>query len=240
MIEARGLMKLRGAKRVLDGVDITLDRGQITGVIGPSGGGKTTLLRALLMLDPPDGGSIAVDGASYMFPVSPEAPLQPPWPKITAVFQQLFLWPHLTLRQNILLPLRCLGRGDGEAAIAPLVERFGMAEFLDRYPNQVSGGQQQRAALARAMALNPEYILLDEITSALDVEQAGTLLAHLLELKQTGIGILLITHHLGFLRRAADRVAFIDEGRILETGGVDVLTQPKHERVARFLAASAD
>jgi ABC-type polar amino acid transport system ATPase subunit len=240
MLKAEGLVKSHGTRRTLDGIDIAVEPGRITGLIGPSGGGKTTLLRALLMLNPPDEGAISVDGHEYRFPLAEDQVLTPPWPRVTAVFQQLFLWPHLTLRRNILLPLECAGRTDGEAVLAPLAERFGMHEFLDRYPNQVSGGQQQRAALARALALKPAYLLLDEITSALDVEQTGLLLAHLAELREAGIGILLITHHIGFLSRAADRVAFIDSGRMVETGGPEMLQNPTTERVRRFLAAVAD
>jgi ABC-type polar amino acid transport system ATPase subunit len=240
MFEARGLTKSYDRKPVLRGIDLAVEKGTITGVIGPSGGGKTTLLRALSMVTPADGGSIVLDGESYHFPLQEDAPPPKPWPRVTAVFQQFFLWPHLTLRQNITLPLRCRGVADPDAVIAPLVETFGMEGFVERYPNQVSGGQQQRAALARALALKPDYILLDEITSALDVEQAGVLLKHLLELRAGGIGILLITHHLGFLSRAADRICFIEDGRVIESGGRAVLDQPQTPRLQQFLAAAAD
>ena len=238
MIHARQLNKTRGGKLVLDRVDLTLTPGKVTAIIGPSGGGKTTLLRAVSLLDPPEAGTLELDGATYSFPLDPDAPFAKPWPRMTAVFQQLFLWPHLTLRDNIMLPLRCLKRAEANAIVAPLVERFGMTGFVDRYPNEVSGGQQQRAALVRALALQPAYLLLDEITSALDVEQAGILLSHLLELRGTGIGMLLISHHLHFLQRAADEIVFIDEGRVVETGGPDMLTAPISERVARFVAAA--
>ncbi len=238
MIHARQLTKSRAGKLVLDRVDLTLTPGKVTAIIGPSGGGKTTLLRAVSLLDPPESGTLAVDDIAYRFPLDPEAPFVKPWPRVTAVFQQLFLWPHLTLRENIMLPLRCLKRADAKDTVEPLVERFGMTGFVDRYPNEVSGGQQQRAALARALALNPEYLLLDEITSALDVEQSAILLTHLLELRGTGIGILLISHHLHFLQRAADEIVFLDEGRIVETGGPEMLTKPNTERVARFVEAA--
>ena len=238
MIVARQLSKSRGGKLALDGVDLTLTPGKVTAVIGPSGGGKTTLLRALSMLDPADAGTLEIDEIAYRFPLDPELAFVKPWPRMTAVFQQLFLWPHLTLRENIVLPLRCLKRQDAEAVVAPLVEAFGMAGFVDRYPNEVSGGQQQRVALARALALKPEYLLLDEITSALDVEQAGILLNHLMALRGTGIGILLITHHLHFLQRAADEIVFLDDGRVVETGGAEMMNNPRTERVARFIAAA--
>jgi ABC-type polar amino acid transport system ATPase subunit len=238
MITARNLSKKRGDKPVLVDVDLTLTPGRVTAIIGPSGGGKTTLLRALALLDPADAGTLQIDGAAYKFPLDPEAPFVAPWPRLTAVFQQLFLWPHLTLRENILLPLRCLKRADADQIVDPLVDRFDMAGFVDRYPNQVSGGQQQRAALARALALKPDYLLLDEITSALDVEQSAILLSHLSELRGTGIGILLISHHLHFLQRASDEVVFLDAGRIIETGGPDMLTAPKTQRVARFVEAA--
>jgi ABC-type polar amino acid transport system ATPase subunit len=237
MIEARGLHKDYGGKPVLAGIDLSLRQGEITGIIGPSGGGKTTLLRALLLLNPPDSGTLAVDGQEYRFPLVADAPPKP-WPRVTAVFQQLFLWPHLTLRDNIMLPLRCRKQRDAAAIVAPLIETFGMAVFIDRYPNEVSGGQQQRAALVRALALQPAYLMLDEITSALDVEQAGILLTHLQELKATGIGILLITHHLGFLRRAADQVIFVDHGQVVEAGPPSMLAAPQSERLREFMRAA--
>ena len=223
--------KYRGVE-ILKGIDIKVEPGKITSLIGPSGSGKTTLLRVLSMLDLPDTGSIFLDSEKYNFPVQPNE-IIPPWPRVSVVFQQLFLWPHLTLRQNILLPLK--GVKD-EQHIKELINILQMEEFIDRYPNQVSLGQRQRVALARALALNPEYLLLDEITSALDVEQVNIILNHLQALKDKGVGILIVTHLLNFAQRASDQIVFLDEGKIIETGGKEILEKPKHERIQKFLS----
>src|SRR3989344_2092306 len=182
MLSGENLTKKYQGQEILKGVDIAIGRGKITSLIGPSGAGKTTLLRVLSMLDLPDSGSIILDDKKYDFPKTKEVKV---WPKISVVFQQLFLWPHLTLRQNILLPLR---NTVDQAYINELIDVLQMKDFIDRYPNEVSIGQRQRAAIARAIALKPEYLLLDEITSSLDVEQIDLVLKFLLRLKERGVG----------------------------------------------------
>lgn len=226
---------------ILKDVDITLKKGELTALIGPSGSGKTTLLRCLSMLDAPDGGDIELEHQLYSFPLPPEqAEVSPkPWPKVTAVFQQLFLWPHLTLRENILLPLADAKSSRVEKELAELVRQFDMKGFIDRYPNETSGGQRQRAAIARALMLNPDYLLLDEITSALDIEQTAKVLSLLTGVKARGIGILLITHSLGFARQAADHVLFMDNGEIVEDGGPGIIEKPKSPRMKTFLRAAS-
>lgn len=230
---------------ILKGVDITLKKRELTALIGPSGSGKTTLLRCLSLLDAPDGGDIELDKMLYTFPLPPE--YEPgslpkswpkPWPKVTAVFQQLFLWPHLTLRENILLPLANAKSPEVEKELAELIRQFDMKGFIDRYPNETSGGQRQRAAIARALMLNPDYLLLDEITSALDIEQTAKVLSLLEGVKARGIGILLITHSLGFARRAANTVLFMDDGGIVEQGGPGIIDRPKSARMKAFLKAA--
>jgi ABC-type polar amino acid transport system ATPase subunit len=222
---------------VLRDVSVQVEPGRVTALIGPSGAGKSTALRSLAFLESPSSGSIALDGSVYHYPLAEEAPSPAPWPAVTAVFQQLFLWPHLTLRANITLPLTLGKLPDAAGRTEKLIDRFEMAGFVDRYPNQVSGGQRQRAALARALALEPSYLLLDEITSALDVEQAASIVSHLSDLKREGIGILIVTHHLGFLHRTADTIVFMENGSVIEAGGHEMLVSPRSPGMRRFLTA---
>lgn len=238
MLIAAGIRKTysTGAE-ILKGVDLTLEPGKITCLIGPSGSGKTTLLKCLSMIEPSSAGTIRLDDRVYGFPLlqgqKEVSPL--PWPALTVVFQSLFLWPHLTLRENILLPARNVN-AEAERDIEGLIKVFEMTDFIDRFPNEASGGQKQRVALARALILNPRYILLDEITSALDVEQTARILTKLAHLKERGIGIFLITHHLAFARKAADQVVFMDEGMIVEAGSPAILDAPASPRLRDFLS----
>lgn len=221
-------------EKILDDVSLKIDTGSITALIGPSGSGKTTLLRALSMVEPPLSGSIDMDGASYRFPMAQGAPVPPPWPKLSVVFQQLFLWPHLTLRENIMLPAQN-ATGGVQAKFDELVEAFSMQGFIDRFPAEASGGQKQRVALARAIILNPQYLLLDEVTSALDIEQTGRVLAYLQKMRDSGTGIFIITHFINFARQAADQILFMDHGRILARGKAEVLDHPPHPRLSEFM-----
>jgi polar amino acid transport system ATP-binding protein len=237
MLTARNIEKALGARKILTGIDLKVEPGKITVVVGPSGSGKTTLLRAACLLDPPDSGTVIVDDTEYSFPGTTETILNPPWPKVTAVFQQLFLWPHLTLRQNIELPIKYSGSpGRAASLLEEMVASFDMKEFIDRYPNQASLGQRQRVALARALVLEPKYLMLDEITSSLDVEQVASILAHLRLLRDRGVGLMVITHLLGFARSAGDEIVFLDEGKVIESGGRDILTNPTNKRVRAFLS----
>lgn len=228
MLSARNIYKSFDDKKILNGVNIDIAPGQISCIIGPSGTGKTTLLRAMCLLDLPDEGVISIDDKEYKLNDTP-------WPEVTAVFQSLFLWPHLALRENIMLPARN-HNPNAEKDIEGLIKVFEMGKFIDNFPNQSSVGQRQRVALARALILNPKYVLLDEITSALDVEQSARILTKLSHLKERGIGVFLITHHLGFARQAADQIVFMDGGRIAEQGTPAILDNPKTERLREFLS----
>ena len=240
MLIAKNIHKKLGTHEILRGVDAIVTPGAITVLIGPSGSGKTTLLRAMSLIDPADSGTITVDGEVHSFPREPlkegEALPQDPWPRLTVVFQQHFLWPHLSLRDNILLPARNIANPHLDREFEELVEVLGMKDFINRYPNEASLGQRQRTALARAILLKPRYILMDEITSALDIEQISAINAFLPRLKERGIGIFIITHLINFARRAADYILFMDGGQILENGSADILDNPHNERLKAFLS----
>jgi ABC-type polar amino acid transport system ATPase subunit len=235
MITAKNITKSFEGRTILDGIDLDIPQGKITCLIGPSGSGKTTLLRSIALLEAPDSGSVDVDGKVYNFPTPNNVVENPPWPEMTVVFQSLFLWPHLTLRQNIMLPAKRAGLPNVHERLAELIVFFEMEHFIDRYPNEASRGQQQRVALARALMLQPKYILLDEITSALDVEQVAKVLEELQKLRDAGIGIFIITHLLGFARRASDQILFLNDGKIEESGGPEILVSPKTERLKNFV-----
>jgi len=239
MLESRDLTFGYTEKPLLKNINLAIQPGGITVLIGPSGTGKTTLLRCLALLEPPQQGTIRVDDEMFSYPWPEDKPFTPPWPKLTAVFQQLFLWPHLTLRENIMLPVRLRNGTDNATKLDALIEAFDMKDFINRYPNEASLGQRQRVALARALMLEPRYLLLDEITSALDVEQIAKILSYLKQLRGQNIGIFIITHLLGFARHAADQVLFMDDGTIAESGGPEILKGPKTERLYQFLSVIA-
>ncbi len=219
---------MREGREILRSVNLDIEAGTITSLIGPSGAGKTTLLSALSFSDIPESGSILVDDNSYTFPRA-EKTLAPS-PAVAFVFQQLFLWPHLTLRENIALSNRAT-----ETEMSELISAFGMKDFIDRYPNQTSLGQRQRAALARAVALKPRYLLLDEVTSALDIEQIEAVVLYLEKLKKGGTGILVVTHLIHFAQRISDQILFMDKGEVVERGGKELISNPKHQRTRDFL-----
>ncbi|TAH34784.1 MAG: amino acid ABC transporter ATP-binding protein [Alphaproteobacteria bacterium] len=236
MFIAKNISKSLQGFPVVQDVSLTVAPGTITAIVGPSGGGKTTLLRSLSMIETPDSGSISIDGREYHFPMAEGAQFTPPWPEMTVVFQQLFLWPHITLRQNLLLPIEDKLTPERKELVEEVIDFFGMRQFIDRYPSEVSGGQKQRLALARAIALQPKYLLLDEITSALDVEQIAKILEFLLVVKDKGCGMIIVTHHLNFAKRAANQIICLDQGRAIEQGGSEILENPQNPRIKTFLS----
>ena len=241
LLEVRSVDKAFGDHQVLAGVDLTVDRHEVVCLIGASGSGKSTLLRSVNLLEPIDDGAIVLDGEEITEPGYDEDRLRR---RVGMVFQSFNLFPHLTVLANVTLaPRKVLGlaRGEAEALAGELLARFGLAELRDRYPDQLSGGQQQRVAIVRALAMTPELLLLDEVTSALDPELVGEVLAVIRELKGQGMTMVIATHEMGFAREIADRVAFLDGGRMLEVGPPDqVLGDPVEPRTRAFLQRIID
>lgn len=240
MLSGKKLTKIYNGREVLHGINIKIEPGKITSLIGPSGSGKTTLLKVLSMLDLPQSGSVTIDDKNYIFP-SRTKKFIPPWPEVSVVFQQLFIWPHLTLRQNVELPLKVRGiLNENKHHLEELYEMFSMKEFIDRFPNQASLGQRQRVALVRALALKPKYLLLDEITSSLDVEQSEIILSHLTTIKKQGVGIIMVAHDIDFALSNADMVCFLENGRIVKQGKpYEFLLESKNERISKFIDSAS-
>lgn len=215
VLQCRQLTKTFGTLKVLDLVDLTVGRGEVICIVGPSGSGKSTLLRVMNGLEPLGSGTIELFGTPLD---APRQALAQARRRVGMVFQSFNLFPHLTVRRNVSLApqrTRKLARREADRLADDLIARVGLADHVDKYPAQLSGGQQQRVAIARALAMEPEILLFDEPTSALDPETVGEVLAVMEELTSTGIAMLIVTHEMGFARRAAHRIAFMDHGRIL-------------------------
>jgi polar amino acid transport system ATP-binding protein len=232
----QGVVKRYGDRTVLDGIDLTVDDHEVVCLIGSSGCGKSTLLRCIDLLDPLDGGRILLDGVDITAKgVNANAVRR----RIGIVFQSYNLFPHLRVIDNVTIgPRRAqrLARRDADARALAVLERLGLADKAREFPDRLSGGQQQRVALARALVTDPEVLLLDEITSALDPELVGEVLAAIRELAGAGMTMVLATHEMGFARDVAHRVCFLYGGRIVESGPpTKVLVDPDHERARAFL-----
>ncbi len=235
-IELRGLRKSFGQLEVLRGIDLQVTHGEVVCVIGPSGSGKSTLLRCVNLLEQPTGGQVFVDGVDI---TDDECDIDGIRTRIGMVFQQFNLFPHLNVRGNLTIAQRRVLKRSKEDALAvakDVLARVGLSEKLDAFPEQLSGGQQQRVAIARALASNPAMMLFDEPTSALDPELVGEVLDVMKGLTDDGMTMLVVTHEMGFARRVADRVVFMDEGVIVEQGPPEqVIGDPQQERTRRFL-----
>lgn len=232
MYDLDHIQKTYGQTSVLKDITAKIPSDEFVFLMGPSGSGKSTLLRLLAYVEVPDKGSVrlSIDGKQFDSS-NPERP----WPKVTAVFQRQFLWPHLTLRSNISLPLYAAHASGIEKKLNAVIKLFDMANFVDRYPNEVSGGQAQRAALARALILEPQLILIDEAHGGLDLEQQKVLNDYLLKLRASGVGLIVVTHSLDFARQYADRVVVIERGELTEIGPKAIFDQPKSSFLKRVL-----
>jgi polar amino acid transport system ATP-binding protein len=230
------LHKSFGDLEVLRGIDLVVDDHEVVGLIGASGSGKSTLLRCIDLLERVDAGRIWVEGVEITAPRVDENAVRS---RIGIVFQAFNLFPHMTVIRNITLAQeRVLGRSNAEAQAkaTELLERFGLVDKARDYPDRLSGGQQQRVAIARALAMDPDLMLLDEVTSALDPVLVAEVLDAIRELAAAGMTMVIATHEMGFARDVTDRVAFLDEGRILEQGPPEqMFSMPREEATRRFL-----
>ncbi|KUL47823.1 ectoine/hydroxyectoine ABC transporter ATP-binding protein EhuA [Streptomyces violaceusniger] len=246
-VEVHDVHKWYGTHRVLDGVDLTVRPGEVTVILGPSGSGKSTLLRVINHLEKPEIGYVSINGeltgvkrqGERLKELSERAILTQRG-RIGFVFQNFNLFPHLTVLDNVAAAPVATGRltkPEAQELARELLARVGLADRTGAYPRQLSGGQQQRVAIARALALRPGVILFDEPTSALDPELVGEVLAVIKDLATSGTTLLIVTHEIGFASEIADRVVFIDGGKIIEQGPPsEVLDKPQHERTRDFLS----
>ncbi len=249
LVDLRSVSKSFGHNKVLDGVDLSVQSGEVVVVIGPSGSGKSTLLRCINFLAPPDSGEIWFDGRPWRAPrhgynvvrsYREQRELVKLRAEVGMVFQHFNIFPHLTACQNVMLGLTKvaqLGRTEAEAKAHEQLGRIGLAAKVHEYPDRLSGGQKQRVAIARALALAPKLMLFDEVTSALDPELVGGILAEMRKLAVAGMTMIVVTHEMRFAFEAADRVIFMDEGRIIEQGPPEQFRNPRHERTRTFLKA---
>ncbi|SFE43695.1 amino acid ABC transporter ATP-binding protein, PAAT family [Actinacidiphila alni] len=248
LVRIRGLRKSFGGHLVLDGIDLDVREGEVTVLLGPSGSGKSTLLRCVNHLERPDAGFVELGGEIVGYRPGRgrlhelrARSLTRQRAQVGMVFQQFNLFPHLTVLENITeapVAVRGVPRKEAAARARTLLERVGLAGRENSYPRQMSGGQQQRVAIARALAMEPRLLLFDEPTSALDPELVGDVLAVMRDLAVSGMTMIVVTHEIGFAREVADTVAFLDGGRIIESGTpADVLADPRHPRARAFLSA---
>ncbi|WP_194909305.1 amino acid ABC transporter ATP-binding protein [Catenulispora rubra] len=241
VIRVGNLTKSFEGRPVLRGIDLRVDRGSIVSVIGRSGGGKTTLLRCMNLLERPDGGTISISGEPvFADGRQVHGDLARLRQRVGMVFQRFNLFPHLTAIENVVIGQRCAKVAEREALerAAALLKRVGLAHRGLAYPDQMSGGEQQRVAIARALALRPEVLLFDEPTSSLDPEATREVLRVMRELAAEGMTMVLVTHEISFAREVADWTVYVDDGVVVEQGPPsEVLDRPAHERTRRFLTS---
>ncbi|MFN3735850.1 amino acid ABC transporter ATP-binding protein (PAAT family) [Acidovorax temperans] len=237
LIQIRGLRKSYGNFEALKGIDLDIALGEVVVVLGPSGSGKSTLIRCLNLLEDYQQGEVTVDGEK----VVRGRGLAKVRAEVGMVFQSFNLFPHLSVLANVALgPLRVRGlpKKDAEARARALLARVGLAEHAHKFPGQLSGGQQQRVAIARAMAMEPKVLLFDEPTSALDPEMVGEVLDVMQDLARSGVTMVVVTHEMGFARRVADRVIFMEAGSVVEEAPPEVFFDtPREPRTQAFLQA---
>ena len=237
LIQVKELKKAFGSNQVLDGITTDICQGEVVAIIGPSGSGKSTFLRSLNLLEVPTGGQILFEGADI---TDPKVDINRHRQKIGMVFQQFNLFPHKTVKQNIILApveLKLMTKEEASKKADELLARVGLPDKANAYPDMLSGGQTQRIAIARSLAMNPDVMLFDEPTSALDPEMVGEVLELMKELAQSGMTMVVVTHEMGFAREVATRVLFIDDGKIQEENTPkEFFENPKNPRLRDFLS----
>ena len=237
MIQLAGVNKYFGQNHVLKDISLKVESGEKVVVIGPSGSGKSTMIRCMNHLEEPDSGTVTVDGIEI---TAPGAPIRAVRQKVAMVFQQFNLYPHKTVLENLTIaPILVQGikKEEAERTGLEFLERVGLKEKATAYPAQLSGGQQQRVAIARALNMHPQSMLFDEPTSALDPEMINEVLDVMVDLANSGITMVVVTHEMGFARKVADRVIFMADGEILETGTPEhFFLNPQNERTQQFLS----
>ena len=237
MLDVINLEKSFGKLHVLRGINVTIKKGEVVCVIGPSGGGKSTFIRCLNLLEKPTGGDIIFEGVSLM---NKKVNLDEHRKKIGMVFQHFNLFANKNVLNNITLALmkvKKMKREEADEVAMRMLKRVGLEEKARQFPSQLSGGQKQRVAIARSLAMNPDIMLFDEPTSALDPEMVGEVLSLMKELAKDGMTMVVVTHEIGFAREVADRILFLDQGVILEENSPDeLLNHPVHERTKDFLS----
>ncbi|MEN6313194.1 MAG: amino acid ABC transporter ATP-binding protein [Clostridiaceae bacterium] len=237
MLEVKGLKKDFGSLKVLNGIDITIHKGEVVVVIGPSGSGKSTFLRCLNLLEQPTGGEIIFEGTSL---IDNKINIDKHREKIGMVFQHFNLFKNLNVLNNVaiaLIQVKKFSKTQAYELANKLLERVGLMDKASAFPSQLSGGQKQRVAIARALAMNPDVMLFDEPTSALDPEMVGEVLQVMKELAEGGMTMVVVTHEMGFAREVGDRVILIDEGIIVEENTPkELFTNPQHPRSKDFLS----
>jgi L-cystine transport system ATP-binding protein len=242
LIELKSLHKRFGTAEVLKGIDLKVNKGEVCCIIGPSGSGKSTLLRCMNLLEIPSAGELTLAGTRLSFGEKPpkEREVRLLRGKTGMVFQSFNLFPHKTALENVMegpLVVKKMDRAPLKKRAEALLAKVGMADKKDAFPSQLSGGQQQRVAIARALGMEPEVLLFDEPTSALDPELIGEVLKTIKALAEENQTMVIVTHEMGFARDVADRVIFMDEGRIVEQGAPEkIFSNPSEERTRKFLA----
>lgn len=240
MLEIKGLKKSFGKNRVLDGIDLTVNKGDIIGIIGPSGTGKSTLLRSINVLERPEEGSVSLDDITVNFPLNRDNKKKAVElrKRTGMVFQRFNLFEHKTALQNVmegLIVVQNKTKAEAEKIALEELDNVGLLDHKDHYPRHMSGGQQQRVAIARTLAMRPEIILLDEPTSALDPELVGEVLKIIKKIADLGYTMILVSHEMNFIRKVSNRVIFLDGGHIIEDGKPDeVFEHPSHDRSKEF------